>query len=67
MDQLSLADFRTTDAVVPNRKTQVRQAHLGSVLTNEFALADVGLSAADFHALFDGALRDPADCASRSH
>jgi AcrR family transcriptional regulator len=42
-------------------------AHLASVLTNEFALADVGLSAPDFHALFDGALRDPAGSASRSH
>jgi AcrR family transcriptional regulator len=35
-------------------------AHLASVLTNEFALADLGLSAADFHAVFDGALRAPA-------
>jgi AcrR family transcriptional regulator len=34
-------------------------AHLASVLTNEFALADLGLSAADFHAVFDGALRAP--------
>ena len=41
-------------------------AHLASVLTNEFALADVSLSAMDFHAVFDGALRAPADSASRS-
>jgi AcrR family transcriptional regulator len=34
-------------------------AHLASVLTNEFALADVGLNTADFHAVFDGALRAP--------
>jgi AcrR family transcriptional regulator len=34
-------------------------AHLASVLTNEFALADVGLTRADFHAVFDGALRAP--------
>jgi AcrR family transcriptional regulator len=34
-------------------------AHLASVLTNEFALADVGLTTADFHAVFDGALRAP--------
>jgi AcrR family transcriptional regulator len=34
-------------------------AHLASVLTNEFALADVGLTSADFHAVFDGALRAP--------
>ena len=34
-------------------------AHLASVLTNEFALADLGLAAADFHAVFDGALRAP--------
>jgi hypothetical protein len=36
-------------------------AHLASVLTNEFALADLGLTAADFHSVFDGALRAPAD------
>lgn len=36
-------------------------AHLASALTNEFALADVGLTTADFHAVFDGALRAPAD------
>lgn len=34
-------------------------AHLASVLTNEFALADLRLAAADFHAVFDGALRAP--------
>lgn len=34
-------------------------AHLASVLTNEFALADLGLTTADFHAVFDGALRAP--------
>ncbi len=34
---------------------------LASVLTNEFALADVALARSDFHAVFDGALRaDPA-------
>jgi AcrR family transcriptional regulator len=32
-------------------------AHLASVLTNEFALADVALAPAQFHAVFDGALR----------
>ena len=41
-------------------------AHLASVLTNEFALADVGLTTADFHAVFDGALRAPANSASAS-
>jgi len=36
-------------------------AHLASVLTNEYALADVALARPDFHAVFDGALRaDPA-------
>ena len=36
-------------------------AHLASVLTNEYALADVALARPDFHAIFDGALRaDPA-------
>ena len=35
-------------------------AHLASVLTNEYALADVALARSDFHAVFDGALRaDP--------
>jgi hypothetical protein len=38
-------------------------AHLASVLTNEFASADVGLNATDFHALFDGALRVPGSSA----
>jgi AcrR family transcriptional regulator len=42
-------------------------AHLASVLTNEFALADVGLTMADFHAVFDGALRAPPASANRSH
>jgi AcrR family transcriptional regulator len=32
-------------------------AHLASVLTNEYALADVALARSDFHAVFDGALR----------
>jgi AcrR family transcriptional regulator len=41
-------------------------AHLASVLTNEFALADLGLTTADFHAVFDGALRAPANSASAS-
>ena len=36
-------------------------AHLASVLTNEYALADVALARSGFHAAFDGALRpDPA-------
>jgi AcrR family transcriptional regulator len=36
-------------------------AHLASVLTNEYALADVALARSEFHAVFDGALRaDPA-------
>ena len=35
-------------------------AHLASVLTNEFALADVALAPAQFHAVFDGALRAPS-------
>jgi TetR/AcrR family transcriptional regulator len=36
-------------------------AHLASVLINEYALADVALARAEFHAVFDGALRaDPA-------
>jgi AcrR family transcriptional regulator len=32
-------------------------AHLASVLTNEFALANVSMTAAEFHQVFDGALR----------
>ena len=36
-------------------------AYLASVLINEFALMQIGLSAADFHALFDGALRAGKD------
>jgi AcrR family transcriptional regulator len=32
-------------------------AHLASVLTNEFVLADLPLTPAEFHAVFDGALR----------
>jgi AcrR family transcriptional regulator len=39
-------------------------AHLASVLTNEYALADVSLSAADFHAVFDGAFRAGAESGS---
>jgi hypothetical protein len=36
-------------------------ARLASVLTNEYALADVALARSEFHAVFDGALRaDPA-------
>jgi len=36
-------------------------AQLASVLTNEYALADVALARSEFHAVFDGALRaDPA-------
>jgi AcrR family transcriptional regulator len=41
-------------------------AHLASVLTNEFALAGVSVSAVDFHAVFDGALRAPAYSGIRS-
>jgi AcrR family transcriptional regulator len=32
-------------------------AHLASVLTNEYALADVVLARSEFHAVFEGALR----------
>jgi hypothetical protein len=35
-------------------------AHLASVLTNEYALADVSLARSEFHAVFDGALRAPS-------
>jgi len=34
-------------------------AHLASVLINEFALDNASVSSADFHAVFDGALRAP--------
>jgi AcrR family transcriptional regulator len=34
-------------------------AHVASVLTNEFVLADLPLSRAEFHAVFDGTLRAP--------
>jgi AcrR family transcriptional regulator len=34
-------------------------AHLASVLTNEYVLADLPLTRAEFHALFDGTLRAP--------
>ncbi|MDT7770762.1 MAG: hypothetical protein QOI30_3779, partial [Mycobacterium sp.] len=34
-------------------------AHLASVLTNEFVLANVSMPAAEFHEVFDGALRAP--------
>ncbi|MCX2932620.1 helix-turn-helix domain containing protein [Mycobacterium sp. CVI_P3] len=37
-------------------------AHLASVLTNEYALADVALAPSEFHAVFDGALRAPPLC-----
>jgi len=37
-------------------------AHLASVLTNEYALADVALAASEFHAVFDGALRAAPVC-----
>jgi hypothetical protein len=33
-------------------------AHLASVLTNGFVLADLPLTTAEFHAVFDGALRE---------
>jgi AcrR family transcriptional regulator len=35
-------------------------AHLASVLTNEFVLADLPLTPAEFQAIFDGALRAPS-------
>jgi hypothetical protein len=34
-------------------------AHLASVLTNEFVLADLPLTRDEFHAAFDGTLRAP--------
>jgi AcrR family transcriptional regulator len=34
-------------------------AHLASVLTNEFVLADLPLTREEFHAVFDGTLRAP--------
>jgi len=34
-------------------------AHLASVLVNEFVLSNTSLSSSDFHAVFDGALRNP--------
>jgi AcrR family transcriptional regulator len=34
-------------------------AHLASVLTNEFVLADLALTREQFHAVFDGTLRAP--------
>jgi AcrR family transcriptional regulator len=40
-------------------------AHLASVLTNEFVLADLSLTREDFHAVFDGALRAPSDRARK--
>ena len=36
-------------------------AHLASVLTNEYALANVTMPAPEFHAVFDGALRAPTN------
>jgi hypothetical protein len=36
-------------------------AHLASVLTNEFVLADLPLTRAEFHAAFDGTLRATAN------
>lgn len=35
-------------------------AHLASVLTNEYVLADLPLTKAEFHAVFDGSLRAPS-------
>jgi AcrR family transcriptional regulator len=35
-------------------------AHLASVLINEYVLVNLSMAAADFHAVFDGALRAPA-------
>ncbi|MDT5126128.1 MAG: hypothetical protein QOH54_1772, partial [Mycobacterium sp.] len=40
-------------------------AHLASVLTNEFVLADLPLSRAEFHAVFDGTLRAPQTTAGK--
>jgi AcrR family transcriptional regulator len=40
-------------------------AHLASVLTNEYVLADLPLSREEFRAVFAGALRAPAKTASR--
>ncbi len=37
-------------------------AHLASVLTNEYALADVALAPSEFHAVFNGALRADTAC-----
>jgi AcrR family transcriptional regulator len=35
-------------------------AHLASVLTNEFVLADLPLTRVEFHAVFDGSVRAPS-------
>jgi AcrR family transcriptional regulator len=55
-----------TDLVREGQKTgEIRAgdpralAHLASVLTNEYVLADLPLTRQEFHAIFDGALRAP--------
>jgi AcrR family transcriptional regulator len=42
-------------------------AHLASVLTNEYVLADLPLTRAEFHAVFDGALRAPQTAPRKPH
>jgi AcrR family transcriptional regulator len=42
-------------------------AHLASVLTNEYVLADLPLSQGEFHAIFDGTLRTPPPAGRKSH
>ena len=42
-------------------------AHLASVLTNEYVLADLPLTRAEFHAVFDGALRAPQTPRRKPH
>jgi hypothetical protein len=41
-------------------------AHLASVLTNEFVLADLPLSREEFHGLFAGALGTPTSSARKA-
>jgi AcrR family transcriptional regulator len=42
-------------------------AHLASVLTNEYVLADLPLTRAEFHAVFDGTLRAPQTAPRKPH
>jgi AcrR family transcriptional regulator len=42
-------------------------AHLASVLTNEYVLADLPLGREEFHAVFDGALRAPPAKGRKPH